>query len=385
MDQVCDKVLCTGCSACANICPKQSITMKPNVEGFLYPNIDNTKCINCNLCQRVCPINNNIEDTKVEPLSYAAKCKNTEIREKSSSGGAFTLIAESIISKGGVVFGAGYDEKFRVIHKVASTIEELSELRGSKYVQSVIGNAYKKTKEYLDNGIRVLFTGTPCQIGGLYAYLKKDYDNLYSQDIICHGVPSPMVWEKYLDYIETTTGAEVKGVSFRDKSNGWKQYSLKFQLNNNRVYCNKNIEDPYLRSFIMNMDLRKSCEKCAFKKIHRDADITLSDLWGVESMMPDWNDDKGVSCIMIHNRKGEELFELIKKDIDYSIVDFKQCLKNNPSMVNSVPYNFLRKGFFRDVNKLCFDRLHKKYCGNGFLSVQRRNAAKVIRKIKEIS
>ena len=382
--QICKSELCSGCSACANSCPSGCISMKPDPEGFIRPVIDSAVCVDCGLCVKTCPVNNITEDDKKEPITYACKCKNDGILKNSSSGGIFTLLGQEIISRGGVVFGAGYDSEFNVVHKIAATFEELEELRGSKYVQSSIGDTYKTAKNYLEKGADVLFTGTPCQISGLYAYLKKDYNYLYTQDIICHGVPSPAVWKIYLKHREDLAGSKAEKISFRDKSNGWKQYSLMMQFKNGEYYCERNINDPYLRSFIMNMDLRVSCEHCSFKKIHREADITLADFWGVDKVIPDWNDDTGISSVMIHSQKGGELFERIKDKTVYTDVEFNECLKSNPSMTSSVPCNLLRKRFMKDAQKMPFDKLHDKYCGNGFISKLRRKAALVLRKIKEV-
>ena len=221
MIEITEQVKCTGCSACANICPKQCISMVADLEGFLYPSVDTKECINCGLCEKICPILKKNPIKSDDIIAYAAMLNNTDIRLESSSGGVFTAIAESVIDKNGVVFGAELDENFNVIHTYVETKEELKKFRGSKYVQSVIGETYKRAKGFLDQGRFVLFTGTPCQIGGLYAYLNKDYDNLITQDLICHGVPSPMVWRKYLEFREDISHAGVRRMSFRHKKYGW--------------------------------------------------------------------------------------------------------------------------------------------------------------------
>lgn len=206
--EICKQGLCNGCSACRSVCPVGCIEMKRNAEGFLFPVVDESRCVQCGLCGRICPVNAQRNAMQLEmPKAYAAVSKNHTQRKESSSGGVFSLLAEYVLGQGGVVFGAAFDEGFHLRHIVVETTEGLAQLRGSKYVQSEIGDAYLQAKAYLKAGKLVLFTGTPCQIGGLKAYLQKDYENLITQDIICHGVPSPEVWEKYKGYLEKKQGA----------------------------------------------------------------------------------------------------------------------------------------------------------------------------------
>ena len=240
-----NKSYCCGCEACVQCCPKRCISMHEDKEGFLYPKVDKEACIDCGLCEKVCPIIHQAEPT--EPLSsYIAINPNEEIRLHSSSGGIFTLLAEQVIAEGGVVFGARFDENWDVVHAWTDTIEGLAPFRGSKYVQSRIGNTYKETKDFLQQGRKVLYSGTPCQIAGLKKYLRKEYDNLLTVDFICHGVPSPGVWRRYLSELRESLRAErgdgkntvpssidelpvITGISFRDKSNGWKKFGFRFR------------------------------------------------------------------------------------------------------------------------------------------------------------
>ncbi|MBO5852165.1 MAG: Coenzyme F420 hydrogenase/dehydrogenase, beta subunit C-terminal domain, partial [Clostridia bacterium] len=222
--QIVDKSLCSGCSACLHICPKNSISMEPDKNGFLRPVIDETKCTNCGLCKKTCPVLNKKEQQEKNVQAYAVINKDEGVRKDSSSGGVFTQIAKYVLSKNGVVFGALFDENFKVKHAYIESENDLIKLQKSKYVQSEIGVTYKEAKNFLDQGRFVLFTGTPCQIGGLQAYLKKPYDNLITQDFICHGVPSPKVWKKYIDKKKKV--GNIKEVSFKDKRTGWNKYSI---------------------------------------------------------------------------------------------------------------------------------------------------------------
>ena len=240
MIEIVDKHKCCGCAACVQVCPKQCISFNEDEQGFRYPSVDNVVCVNCGLCERVCPVLN--QDESKQPLQvYAAKNPNEKIRLMSSSGGIFTMLAESIIDQGGVVFGARFDEKWEVEHAYTETKDGLEPFRGSKYVQSRIGNTYQQVKEFLLSGREVLFTGTPCQIAGLKRFLRRDYENLLTVDVVCHGVPSPLVWRTYLkDFVMCPKGTTEKntvsislnekpvitGISFRDKSTGWKKYGF---------------------------------------------------------------------------------------------------------------------------------------------------------------
>lgn len=359
MIEITDKTKCCGCHACYNICPKGAIKMQQDEKGFEYPVIDKEKCINCGLCEKVCPIINN-KQIENEPRAYACYNKDLNIRMKSSSGGIFTLLAEEILNKGGVVFGASFNTKFEVEHIMVEKTEELEKLRGSKYTQSKIGETYKKAKEILEEGRYVLFTGTPCQIEGLKSYLRKEYDKLYTQDIICHGVPSPKVWKKYIKYREKIDNEKPKKISFRNKDNGWKLFNTKFEYKNFSYKQNQN-EDKFMQAFLKNTILRDSCYNCSFKKLNRISDITLADFWGIQNIMPELDDNKGTSLVIVNSKKGQELFENIKEKIIYKNVDIQEAIKYNMSMIESAKMDKNRKKFFENLDKLDFDKLVKKY------------------------
>ena len=301
---------CCGCTACAHICPVKCIEMKEDKEGFLYPAVDNEKCIRCHKCERVCPIGNLINYNN-ETKTFIGYNKNEEIREKSSSGGIFSLAAEWIIEQNGVVFGAAFDENFEVCHIAAENEEELSKLRGSKYVQSRLGDAYPKVKQYLENNRKVLFTGTGCQIAGLKKYLNKDYENLYTVDVLCHGVPSPKIWKMYLEEKKKQYNAPIQKIEFRNKESGWKNYSVNIEFADNQRYCIKFYEDKYMQMFLGNIDLRPSCHNCRFKGFPRISDMTIGDSWGIENYMPDMDDDRGTSVIVVNSLKGKQMLEAV--------------------------------------------------------------------------
>ena len=351
---------CNGCSACYSVCGKSAITMTENSEGFLYPQIDVSKCVECKKCEKVCPVLNQRTAEKTLKLSYAFVNSNESVRYDSSSGGVFTALAEIIVRRGGKIFGAKYGDNFNVVHDFIDKEEDLKHFRGSKYTQSAINDSFKKCKDFLDSGIEVLFSGTPCQIGGLKAFLNKDYDNLITVDLICHGVPSRLLWRKYVKFKEKEYGAKVTRTSFRRKNDGWKKYSLWFAFANHSEYCQDLTKDPYMQMFLKNVCLRKSCYDCNFKTLERQSDITMADFWGVQNEYPELDDDKGVSFVVVNSEKGRALFDSIENCIKKS-VPLEAGLKYNPSMIKSVAMPNKRKDFFRDLNTLPFEKVVKKY------------------------
>lgn len=355
------KNLCMGCHACINVCPRSCISMKADKEGFLYPTVDYSLCIKCNKCVTVCPIINKIEMDN-NPVAYSCINNDNTIRLDSSSGGIFTLIAEKVIDSGGVVFGARFNDEFEVEHSFVETKERLCKLRGSKYVQSKIGDSYKRVKEFLNSGREVLFIGTPCQIAGLLSYLGQSYRNLLTVDIICHGVPSPYVWSKYVEFRETEAGAPVQRISFRRKDEGWKKYSVSFLFKNNKEYRQNLSKDIYMKAFLQDISLRLSCYDCRFKGMSRQSDITLGDFWGIQYVLPEMDDDMGTSLIFINSDTGQELFEEIKDKMSYLKVDIAEAVKFNLAAIESSKYNPKRDGFMAEKDVLPFDKLVSKYC-----------------------
>lgn len=349
-----DKSRCCGCNACVQRCPKQCITMHEDEEGFLYPKVEQSICIDCGLCEKVCPIINPNRQRK--PLQvFAAKNKNEEQRLRSSSGGIFILLAEYIIKQGGVVFGARFDKNWEVEHVCAETIEDLRPLMRSKYVQSRIGNTYKEAEQFLKDGRKVLFTGTPCQIAAFKLFLRKEYENLLTVDIICHGVPSPMVWRKYLENKTNQQGIEsIQSISFRDKGTGWKNYSFNIRYKNGyseclfSEYASKNV---FMKGFLANLYLRPSCYACPSKKLRSGSDITIGDFWGIQYIKPELDDDKGISCVLINTTKGDLYFKLLSlARIEFTYDD---VLKGNISINESAKIsNDKRDKFFRLYDSL---------------------------------
>lgn len=349
------------------VCPKQCITLKEDREGFLYPLVNASICVDCGLCEKTCPVIN--QGTPHEPISvYAAVNPDEEIRRQSSSGGIFTLLAETVIADNGVVFGARFDKHWNVVHDYTETLEGLAAFRGSKYVQSRIGNAYSQTEQFLKAGRKVMFTGTPCQVNGLKQFLRKEYANLLAVDFVCHGVPGPKVWRKYLDeevarlcdknsvsshHISSFPDRDtlVKSISFRNKALGWKKYSFVLTLSkasaageqNTVSYSSLFYDNAYMQAFLANLSLRPSCYNCPAKEEKSGSDITIGDYWGVENVKPNIDDDKGCSLVILNTKKGNNKFQTLNTKKQKTF--YQEAQKANPSIKLSVQEPPYRKLF----------------------------------------
>ena len=350
---------CTGCAACYNICPVQAVTMCSDEEGFLRPLIDTTSCINCGKCEKVCPILYPTITPESIKDAYACYALDENIRQSSSSGGVFTLLAQEVIRRKGVVFGAMFAEDFSVIHSWTDTEDGIKQFQGSKYVQSCIDNTFSECKKFLEDDRWVLFTGTPCQIGGLVKYLNKKYEKLLCVDIICHGVPSPLLWQKYRYEMIQKFKSNIQRTSFRSKKYGWKMYSVLFKFMNNAEYTQKLTKDSYMQLFLNDVCLRNSCYECNFKSIDRHSDITIADFWGIENVYPEMFDDKGTSFVICHTEKGKEFFNILQK-IERKAVNINDGIQYNPSMIQSAHRPKERNLFVKFINYCTINELSKK-------------------------
>lgn len=352
MNNVAEKVPyqdCCGCGACLNACPKGAISMIENSEGFLVPSVDSSLCIDCSLCLKACPALNEKRATNPEPECYAAQAHD-DIRSISSSGGIFTPLAEAILNRGGLVCGAAFRNDWTVHHIIVDQKEDLAKLRGSKYVQSDTEDCYKRIKALLKDGKWVLFSGTPCQVAGLYTYLGKDYDTLLTVDIFCHGAPSPGVWKRYLR--ENYEPGSIANVNFRDKKAiGWSCSHVAITLKNGK----KEVSDNYTKWFHSSIILRPSCENCKHNKLPRPGDISLGDWWGISQIDPKLNDGKGLSNVLINTPKGKALYEsvsiakstpvVLPKDYNNSFMRFgmRKAAERDNFFADNMPLNTNKK------------------------------------------
>lgn len=373
MINIMDKHNCCGCGACMNVCPKACITMHADEEGFLYPSVDTSHCVDCGLCEKVCPFLAELEP-QYPQSAYAAINPNEAERLQSSSGGIFTMLMRKTIEDRGIVYGAAFDDKWDVHHISIKRIEDMHKLQGSKYVQSSLDDTYKRVKKDLQTGRKVLFSGTTCQVAGLNQYLRKEYENLLAVDVICHGSPSPRVWQDYLTTIRRTEGAStgenkvlfslnerpsIEDISFRNKQHGWRKYGFVVRysadhreieklglssVNNNSETYEFFQDNIYMQGFLKNLYLRPSCHNCRVKSGRCGSDITLGDFWGIWDVKPEINDDKGISLVLVNSPKGKEVLDSIHATLYET--DYVEALKYNPSLKHSPPETKFRQMFW---------------------------------------
>lgn len=355
-----EKNICTGCGACAAGCPLNCIKMSGDREGFCYPVVDTERCVSCKKCESVCPVLNRPQ-TSWNLKAYGAKLKDDAIRKESSSGGVFSSLAYRILQNGGAVCGAAYTGSFEVEHRIVEKQDEVYMLRGAKYAQSRAEHLFEEAKFILETDRWLLFAGTPCQIAGFRAYLGKDYPKLVLVDMICHGVPSPGVWKKYLEnrIKKDTENGKIIRINQRDKTSGWSRYrySLRIDYTEGKTYCVPQSEDLYMKGFVNNLFLRPSCAQCQFKGENRSSDITLGDYWGVWEQYPEFDDDKGISVVLINTEKGAKLWDLIREDLNDFDAGDSEALKNNPSAFYSSDPHPRRNEFFARTEDSDFEDL----------------------------
>lgn len=386
---------CTGCCACKNACPEYAIDMIQDEEGFLYPYVNEKYCKNCGLCERICPVLNTKTSTKVLH-TYASKNRNFEVLKQSSSGGMFSIFAESVLKRGGVVFGAAYTCDWKVYHTFVDNIGQLDKLRRSKYVQSNVCEIYNKIKEFLDEGRQVLFSGTPCHVAGLKNFLQKDYKSLIAVDVFCHGVASPKVWKMFLE--ENTNIKNIMAIDFRDKSFGWDKsiFKIYFKNKNDSIpklplifslmpysmkqkLCSGRYSLSYIKGFLKNLFLRPSCHKCKFKGEEKNSDFTIGDLWGVNEIAPDFYDKNGVSVLTVNSLQGQKIFEDIKYKFLFKEIALDKVIEYNRAFVSSVTPNPKRMDFFMRFEQEPLNPLINELTGE--ISLMKLMFGKILRKL----
>ncbi|WP_270305314.1 Coenzyme F420 hydrogenase/dehydrogenase, beta subunit C-terminal domain [Terrisporobacter petrolearius] len=375
---------CTICQACSNICPKDCIDAKFLKEEFYYPVIDKENCINCGACEKVCPVLNPLELYQPLKKAYAGINKNSSERLKSSSGGLFTGLANCILEENGIVCGAAFDEKFQVSHKIIDNKVDLVKLRGSKYVQSNTKYIFREIKEYLKLNKKVLFTGCPCQVAGLKKFLGKDYQNLFTIDFICHGIPSQNTFDRYIKFLQNVYKSKVIEFLFRDKTKGWHTSSVKVTFENGKIYTKFITEDMYMRGFLNNLYCKQSCHNCLFRNHKSGSDITLADYWGAEVEEREMDDNKGLSLIIINSTKGEMLKDNIKKTSILKLTKYDNAIKYNQSIIKSSPVSINRNKFLNLSEQEKYDDIFRKLCKEKNSKVLIRKSRQFLGKIKRL-
>ena len=365
MIQITDKSKCCGCNACGDVCPKDAITFKTDIEGFWYPEVNMERCIDCGVCEKVCPelhINELKKNDYEQPVTIAAINKNMKERWDSTSGGAFSALADAMYAQGGYVSGAVYNEDFSVSNFISDNPADLAKLRSSKYLQSNAEGLYKRIRDLLRKGEKVLACGTPCQMAALRSFLHKDYDNLIIVDFICRGVNSPKVYRKYLDSLERRYGGKVVYVKAKNKELGWRNLTRKVVFDNGKVYYGVRMDDDFRRGYHTNVFCRPSCYVCQYKGFPRMADITIADYWGIEKVDKNLDNNIGTSMILLNSKKGEAYFDLVKDKLEWEYTKFESILPGNIALRKPIePAKINRKQFFEDLDKGTFDDVVRKY------------------------
>lgn len=365
MIKILDPEKCCGCTACAAVCTHNAITMQPDALGFLYPVVDEGKCTNCGLCEKVCAFNDNYDKSLnlKQPTAFGARHKNMDEVATSRSGAAFIAISDYILENGGIVYGAGYTDHFRVVHKRATTKEQRNEFKGSKYVQSDLTGIFRQVKEDLRNGNTVLFSGTPCQTAGLNSFVgNKLRNNLILIDIVCHGVPAPYIWRDYLLYLEKKRNNTICNVNFRDKNKfGWTAHRESFKFAGNKYIDTY----TYTYTFYKHIMFRHSCGICKYTNLQRPSDITIADFWGWEKTEPNINaDDKGLSLVLCNTEKGQQLFNIVKERMTVIPAKLHNCMQ--PNLQRPSEIHPQRMDFECDYAHKGFEYAMKKYADLGW-------------------
>jgi len=347
---------CCGCGECYNVCPQNAITMQENEKGFFVPIVNESLCNNCGKCIKRCSFNLKREESKNLPDAYVVKHKLQEVIDNSRSGGIFTALSDIVLNKGGVVYGCKLFNNVEAKHVRVTTKEGRDDFRGSKYIQSTIYDTFSQVEKDLKNGFLVLYSGTACQISAIKDYISLDLqDNLYTIDIVCHGVPSPKVWRDYLCWVEKKQGKKAVKVDFRDKLHfGWRDHQETIYFENGRYS-----DDKFKRMFYDHYIIRESCFDCPYKNVNRVGDVSIADCWGVENNNKEYDDDKGVSLVLCSSSKGKTLFSQATADIVYTKVNVLDYLQDPLKQNWPIPEKY--NEFWKDYNEKEFSKIIKKY------------------------
>lgn len=355
-----DRKKCYSCRSCEYSCPQKCISFSEDIEGFFYPEVDEKKCINCGCCLLKCPSYDAYTLAKYEKKYYGLKSKDIELLKNSASGGIFAEIAKYTLARQGYVFGAAYDESFRVKQTLCDNFDSLKRLQGSKYVYCDTGTSYEQIKKLVETTKEVLFGGSPCQVAGLKKYLGKDYPNLITIDIICHGTPSQKLFLKYLEWLEKKHNGRILEYSFRDKRIGGWSCQGKAKTDSKEIIIDGRI-DPYYSSFLSGKTYKYACYQCQYSNIQaRPGDITIGDFWAVSYYQPEFYSQNGVSSCIINTEKGEHIFELIKNNFDVCEIDEKQVSAKNGNIIHPTKEPATRMKIYEGIDTLSLNQYMQK-------------------------
>ena len=374
---------CTLCGSCVNACPVGAISFKKEYLDFCYPEIDASRCVNCNLCEKSCPACQPQKKlSSTEPKAFAGKNPDVSVRKRSTSGGIFYALAQSILKQGGYVCGAVMDEAFHVSHQVSDAPETVEKMLGSKYVQSRTDQVFVEVKKLLDENKPVLFSGCPCQIAGIKAFLNKEYDNLFPAEVVCHGIPSQKMLNAYLSVQEKRTGAKAKSIAFRAKDLGWHSSAAKVEFENGKTYLEPITVDAYMYGFLGGITLKQSCYNCNFKNYQSGCDLILGDFWGAEAEMPELDDNTGLSAIVAVTQKGVTLLQ--ESGIELHEVGLPTIVKYNKNIVQPTAVNPLRTEFYRYAEEAGYEKAIEKHFWESKIVRFKRITRLRIRRVKHL-
>lgn len=343
--EICERKLCTGCHACYTKCPKNCIEMKENEEGFLYPSINEEECIGCNLCKKSCPVNQS-PDFKQNLVTYAAWCKDSNEQKTSSSGGIASAFARKVIQDGGCVFGAAFELDLVLKHIKVETEEGVERLKGSKYIQSIVGDSYREVLKEVRTGRKVLFISTPCQVAGLLKCLDKTYENLITVDIVCHGTPSRKIFKEHISYLEQKNKVNIDSVKFRGESG----FLLECSCKGEKIYSKSSLEDPFFNGFLRGLFYREACYECNYARPERISDVTIGDFWELGKEIPFEHDSKdGISCCLVNSEKGKQFIEENQKNCNFVERPFDEAVNGNRQLRFPSHRHKGREKFFRAI------------------------------------
>ena len=353
MIEIVNKTDCCGCTACANICPKDAIVMEPDFEGFLYPKVLADRCVECGLCQKACPVMNQPKKAGDHLQSVVLRVKREDVLQGSTSGGFTTPLAEWVLDQGGVLCAATYDKEFKVVHALVTSREDIARTRGSKYVQSTLGDHFTQIKTLLKQDRLVCFVGTTCQVAGLKSFLGKEYDNLLTVDLVCHGTPSPKLWEKYVAFQKEKYGTQIAEVTFRNKTYGYHSGTMKIEFANGKTYYGSARVDPMLKSFFREIASRPICYQCPFKALERCSDFTIYDCWHAAQLVPGLSDDdRGYTNVMVQSEKGQKVLEALRDHYEIYDADTEKAVALDGSMVRgSAKPHPRRAEYYKDLDR----------------------------------
>lgn len=384
MISITDKSECCGCTACASACAHNAITMQPDQEGFSYPITDGDRCTDCGLCEKVCPILSHkaIELKPNQKSLYAARIKDREVLLDSSSGGAFFALAELVIARGGIVCGVEYSPTLEVRHSFAETLNACKRFMGSKYVQSNIEEIFPKIKSYLKDNRYVLFVGTPCQVEGLNLYLKKTYTTLITTDLVCHAVPSPLVWKEYVGLVNKKMNRNLTSINMRYKRIcGWShRFSYLYSFNTGKSICDIAGISNWGRLYFSRLINRPSCYKCKFTNLHRSGDFTIADFWDDDKNRPDLYSKDGTSLFLINSEKGMAFIDELNKTLYMWPITRQEALQ--PCLTKPTPCPPLREQFWNDYAQKGFLFVYNKYFTDTYIIKLKHQIKRILNRIR---